>query len=159
LKQVFKVVALVGMVLTAVTSLAQEREEREHPDPNDIRSFATLFGRSETRLASAIQTKKQPEVEMFLAPEFVIRTSFDPERTLFAKEWLQRIHSQIITDVQQRAMNIRAFKDVAIVSFVQSQRSRVAEANGDFLVTDVWIVNSGAWKLAQRYWARANRSK
>jgi hypothetical protein len=151
----FKLVVLaVTLLIPALEIASQEREEREHPDPNDIRSFATLFGRLEHDLATAIQARQIPDIEKFLAPEFVMRSASDPQRIVSQKDWIRgETAGPKLDSVEQREMVIRAFMSVAVVSFIQEQQRGAAGAGGDFLVTDIWVANSGKWKLAQRYWA------
>jgi hypothetical protein len=147
-----KNVRLIIVVILAVSSLAQEREEREKPDPNDIRSFETLFGRLERDLSLAVQKQDQSEIANFLAPEFISRDSSVPTQIVSRSQWIQRAATtDKVLLFEQRNTIIRAFMGVALVSFVQEQTLTRSGRKSARMLTDVWAAKQGKWLLAQRF--------
>ncbi len=61
--------------------------------------------------------------------------------------------SNRIQSYRDRAMTIRAFLGVAIVSFVRSEGATTSSDNtsNDSLIVDVWETNHGKWQPAARF--------
>jgi hypothetical protein len=132
---------------------AQESVQKEE-SVSEARSFEALFTRLERDWIAAIQKKDKNALDAVLAPEFTLRSSEDPENPLDRDAWIQRaLTSYEIRSFSHRAMAIRAFLRVAIVSFVQSQQVTMGgkDRSGDYLVVDLWEVNHEKWQVSARY--------
>jgi hypothetical protein len=132
---------------------AQESVSKEAP-VSEARSFEVLFTRLERDWIEAVQKKDKNALDAVLAPEFTLRSSEDPENPLARADWIERaLTSYEIRSFSHRAMAIRAFLRVAVVSFVQSQQAMIGgkDYSRDCLIVDVWEANHGRWQVSARY--------
>jgi Domain of unknown function (DUF4440) len=154
-----KVLLLVVLVLCVSSSFAAQKKKQHEPSEAErpasaSRSFMELFTKLERNWADAAQKKDQAELEQFLAPEFIVRTSADPDHPVSRAEWMQNVLTRYdIRSVSQRSMAIRAFLGSAVVSFVQTQQASVGgkDRSGDFFIVDLWVTNNGKWQAAARF--------
>ena len=118
-----------------------------------------LFTKLERDWTVAIQNHDQAALDKLLAPEFIVRNAGDAAHIIDRSQWLQQIApSYKISSFSQSGMTVRVFPgDIALVSFVQSQKATVnnSDENGRFFIVDVWTANrsQNQWQAAQRYWA------
>ncbi len=133
----------------------QERETPEKERPaSDAHSFMELFTKLERDWTQAVQKKDKTALDAILAPEFMLRTSENPENPLPRAEWIQHaLTSYDIRSFSRRAIAIRAFMGVAVVSFVESQQATIdgKDCSGDYFIVDLWEVNHGRWQMSARY--------
>ena len=128
---------------------------------SDARSFTELFTKLERDWLEAVQRKDAVRLDEMLAPEFVQRTSADPEHPVLRADWMQNVLTKYdIRSFSYRAMAIRAFLGVAIVSFVQTQQAVIdgKKRDGDYFVVDLWVANHGKWQVAARYLSPVEKS-
>lgn len=148
-----------------LASAAQKTHSRpEHSDNDgpipDARSFMELFGKLELRLDRAVHEKNTESLDSMLAPEFSLRNSINPETPLSRASWIEKAlagsEDRVCT---HDAMTIRAFADVAIVSFVCRQNGTLdsKDLSSDYLVVDVWEANHTRWQVGARYLAPVAR--
>jgi hypothetical protein len=132
-----------------------ERETSEKQRPaSGAHSFLELFTRLESDWIQAAQRKDKAALDSILAPEFIVFSSERPENPLSRADWVQQSLTRYrIQSYSHRAMVIRAFVGVALVSFLQSQRATVdgRDCSGDYLILDVWEANHNKWQVAARY--------
>lgn len=136
----------------------RQAPETERHDP-EARSFMELFTKLEHDCIQAVQKKDKTALDAILAPEFMFRTSENPENSLSRVDWIQQVlTSNEIRSINHHAMVIRAFLGVAVVSFVQSQQATIdgKDRSGDYLIVDVWEVNHDKWQMSARYLAPVN---
>jgi hypothetical protein len=154
------------LLFTCIAAPAQKPHEKPSQSSegnrpaSDAHSFMELFTKLEDSVASAVQKKDRPALDKTLAPEFIIRSSDDPEHPVTRAQWLRKdLEEGNISSFHQRAFAIRAFASEAIVSYVQKQKATLGSANrsGNFFIVDVWVVNHGEWQLAARYLSRVER--
>ena len=122
------------------------------------RNYMELFTRLERDWMRAVQEKDQTALEAMLAPEFALRTSDDPEDMQPRAEWVQHVLTDRgVHSFSQRAMAIRAFMGVAVVSFVLTEQISVEGKNrsNDYFVIDLWEARHDKWKVCARYLAPA----
>ena len=135
----------------------QEKSEQaaEQRPATDARSFMELFTKLERDWADAIQRKDRAALDAILAPEFLVRTAADPEHPIERAEWVNDTLSKYqLRSYTNRAMVIRAFLGVAVVSFIQSQQVSVAgkDRHSEYLIVDLWETDSNKiWHPAARY--------
>jgi hypothetical protein len=148
----------------AASCLAQPAPQHEPAKADDERpasashNYMELFTRLERDWVQAMQKKDKASLEAILAPEFVLRTSENPENPLPRADWIQQaLTSYDIHSSTQRAMAIRAFLGVAVVSFVQSEQAFIdgKDRSGDYFVVDLWEAHHDKWQVAARYIAPA----
>lgn len=137
---------------------AQESEAGQNA--SDARSFLELFTKLETAWMNAAQKKDRGALEAMLAPEFLVRSSMDPEHPISREDWIQ--NALTVGEVQSysfHAMSIRAFIGVAVVSFVESQQATIEGriGSGDQLIVDIWETNHGKWQPAVRFVAPVDK--
>jgi Domain of unknown function (DUF4440) len=131
----------------------QEAPQKEEP-ASEARSFMELFTKLERDWIQALQKKDKTALDAILAPEFTLRSSENPENPLARADWIQHaLTSYDIRSFSHRAMAIRAFLGVAVVSFVQSQQATMdgKDRSGDYLIVDLWEANHNKWQVTARY--------
>jgi Domain of unknown function (DUF4440) len=153
---------LVVLALLVPANLSAQRKEHkpEQQTPeversaSDAHSFMELFTKLERDWMGACQRKDRNALEDMLAPEFIVRSSSDPEHPVGRADWIQdALTNHQIRSYGFRAMTIRAFLGVAIVSFVQSEEATISgkKSNTDSLIVDIWEANHGKWQPAARF--------
>lgn len=143
---------------TPCAAQAVHKQERETPEKerpaSDAHSFMELFTKLERDWTQAVQKKDKTALDAILAPEFMLRTSENPENPLPRAEWIQHaLTSYDIRSFSHRVMAIRAFMGVAVVSFVESQQATIdgKDCSGDYFIVDLWEANHGKWQISARY--------
>lgn len=148
------------LLFPGILGWGQVRRPREQEKPEkdrsaaDAHSFVELFSKLENNWVQAEQRRDSAALDAILAPEFSMIRSEHPETPVSRAEWMQRaLHVDRIQYWKQHAMNIRAFLNVAVVSFVQSQKAMCdgSDCSGEYLIVDVWEASHGQWKVAERY--------
>jgi hypothetical protein len=147
----------------SLSSIAQDWKEAAAGDrsPQDARSFMELFTGLELQLDKALQADNERELESLLAPEFVVRTSWDPQTPISRALWLSTAtKTRESHDIDRDSFVIRAFLGAAVVSFVHAGRvhPETGHRHDKYLVVDVWETNHKLWQLSQRYEAPVNGS-
>jgi hypothetical protein len=156
------VLLLAGVLLLSVNVAAQKKKQKGtqategERQTADSRSFVELFTKLERDWMDAVQKKDREAVDALLAPEFSERSSADPERLVSRADWMREaLTNSEIRSFSFRAMTIRGFLRVAIVSFVESEQTTAhgKETSGERLIIDVWQANHGKWQPAMRFCA------
>jgi Domain of unknown function (DUF4440) len=151
----------------ALSSAGQKTQKRpEHAENNgpvpDARSFMELFTKLELKLDQAVQEKNEVSLEAMLAPEFLLRSSMNPETPLSRAAWIEKaLASSDVPSSTHDSMTIRAFVGVAVVSFVCRQKATVGgkDRPSDYMIVDVWEANHDKWQVGARYMAPVGRIK
>ncbi|MGA9136211.1 MAG: nuclear transport factor 2 family protein [Candidatus Sulfotelmatobacter sp.] len=153
-------IVLVISLLFTTPCTAQRAQEHRTPEEDrpasESHSYMELFSKLERDWTQAIQKKDRTALEAILAPEFTLRTSEDPENPTPRTDWIEKaLTSYNIHSSSERAIVIRAFLGVAVVSFVQSQQVTTdgKDDSGDYLVVDLWKASHDKWQVAARYMA------
>jgi hypothetical protein len=151
---------LIFALLFSLNIAAQRKRHNENVTPESERSasnahsFMELFTKLEGDWLGVCQRKDRAALEDLLAPEFSVRLSSNPEHILTRTNWIQNaMRSNRVGSYRDRAMTIRAFLGVAIVSFVRSEETAVGgnHSSSDSLIVDVWEINHGKWQPASRF--------
>lgn len=150
---------LVALLLPGNASAQQKkRRERQTPEAqrqaSDAHSFMELFTKLERDWTNAVQKKDREALDAILAPEFMVRTSLDPEHPVSRADWMQdALTNYEVRSYSFRDVTIRAFLGVAVVSFVESQQATIKgkESSGDWFIVDIWETNHGKWQPASRF--------
>lgn len=132
-------------------SIAAQEERRPVADSH---SFVELFTKLEDQWTQAIQRRDRSRLDAVLAPEFILRNSEDPEHPVIRERWMRNVFAgPEIKSFTHRAMVIRAFMGVAIVSFVEEEQVKSDGQNHTVrrFIVDVWEVNRGQWLAAERF--------
>jgi Domain of unknown function (DUF4440) len=154
------------MICACLPVSAQEKDRKAEATPeaerpaSEARSFMELFAKLERDWILAVQHKDKAALDKILAPEFIVRTSTDPERPVLRADWMQEaLGKWEIRSYSHHAMAIRAFAAEAVVSFLQTQQATIdgKDRSGDYFVVDLWVVNHGNWQVAARYLAPVDR--
>jgi hypothetical protein len=154
------VLLLVLALLLPESASAQRKRDKETQTPEaerqaaDAHSFMELFTKLERDWMNAVQKKDRETLNAMLAPEFMVRTSQDPEHPVSRAEWIQdALTNYEVRSYSFRDVTIRAFLGVAVVSFIESQQATIKgkESSGDCLVVDIWETNHGKWQPAARF--------
>jgi len=156
-----KVVLLLLLALLLPGSAsAQRKKHKETQTPeaerqaSDSHSFMELFTKLERDWVMAVQKKDREALDAVLAPEFMVRTSVDPEHPVSRADWMQdALTNYEIQSFSFRDMTIRAFLGVAVVSFVESRQATIKGKgnSGDYFIVDIWETNQGKWQPASRF--------
>jgi Domain of unknown function (DUF4440) len=151
---------LVHSLCLAVPCAAQivhkhERGTSETDRPaSDARSFVELFTKIERDWTQAVQKKDKAALDAILAPEFMFRNSENPENPLSREHWIQHeLSSCDIRSFSHRAIAVRAFLGVAVVSVVESRLGTIngKDCSGDYFIVDIWETNHNKWQASARY--------
>jgi len=138
----------------------QDTPEEERP-ASESHSYMELFTKLEREWTQAVQKKDKTALDAILAPEFTLRTSEDPENLTSRADWIQKVlTSEDLRSSSQRAIVIRAFLGVAVVSFVRSEQVTIngKDRSGDYFIVDLWKANHDKWQVAARYMAPAGNN-
>ena len=138
----------------------QEISEKERP-ASDAHSFLELFTKLESDWIQAGQRRDKAALDSILAPEFTVLSSENPEAPLPRADWIHReLTGYDIQSYKHRAMTIRAFVGVAVVTFVESRKATLdgKDWSGDYLIIDVWEANRSKWQVSTRYEAPVDHS-
>jgi hypothetical protein len=161
----FGLLILMNLPDPCVAQSADQHEraaiQQEKP-ASEARSFMGLFTKLERDWIQAEQAKDQTKLDAILAPEFTLRSSEQPESSQSRADWIQQALTKYeIRSFDHRAMVIRAFLGVAVVSFIQTQQATIEgkDCSGDYLIVDVWEANHGKWQVSTRYIAPVTARK
>ena len=156
-----KLVLLLALALLLPGSAsAQRKRDKETQTPeaerqaSDAHSFMELFTKLERDWMNAVQKKDSKALDEILAPEFMVRTSVDPEHPVSRADWMQdALTNYEVRSYSFRDVTIRAFLGVAVVSFVESRQATIKgkESSGDGFIVDIWETNHGKWQPAARF--------
>ncbi len=112
----------------------------------------------ETKMRTAIKQKDVAALDTILAKEFGYRLAIagGPPQVMSRPEWLKAGSYYTLEDFDIQELATRRFGDVAVVDFTFRATATLGglDRSGDFANTDVWVKESGAWKLAARYASR-----
>lgn len=157
MKLTMLLVALIAMP-SYLTSQIRHDQKPEKPQAarsvSDARSFMELFTTLEHDWMEAVRRQDKLVLDTLLAPDFILRTSADPEHAMSRSQWIQHaLTTYDLESFEQRAVAIRAFMGVVVVSLIQHQKTSGGgmERSGDFLMVDIWVANRGKWQIAARY--------
>ena len=153
---------LAPLFLLSLTSLClgqqtqqQERAESEADSPaSSAHNYMELFTRLERDCSLAAQQKDKVALDAIIAPEFMLRTSENPENPQPRTEWIEHaLSSRRASVVTRRSMAIRAFLGVAVVSFVQTEKVTVdgKDRSRDYFIVDLWKASHDKWQICTRY--------
>jgi hypothetical protein len=120
----------------------------------DSRSYMELFAKLEDNWMKAAKEKDKNALETIMAPEFVLRTAENPETLISRADWIEQAGARYDGhSFSQRAMVIRAFLGVAVVSFVQEERvsENAKNRSRDYFIVDVWKASHEKWQVCARY--------
>jgi ketosteroid isomerase-like protein len=90
-------------------------------------------------------------LENILAPDFRLLTS---ELWIMPREkWLANIPNYICEEFEFKEMEVREYGNTSIVQSFYFQKANFngQDRSGDFLITDVWVKHTDAWKVAHRH--------
>lgn len=147
---------------TSCPAQAAPRHEKEKPEEersaSESHSYMELFTKLERDWIQAAQKKDKTALDAMVAREFMLRTSESPESPQPRADWIQHaLTSYDVHSFSQRAIAIRAFLGVAVVSFVQSEQSTMdgKDHSGDYFIVDLWEAKHDKWQVCARYMAPA----
>lgn len=150
-------VYLTCLVVPCSSQVVQKHDgvptEAERP-ASDARSFMELFTKIERDWTQAIQKKDRNELDAILSPEFILRNTEHPENPLSRGDSIhQELSKCDIHSFSHRAIAIRSFMGVAVVSFIENQQGTLngKDCSGDYFIVDIWEANHGKWQASARY--------
>ena len=134
-----------------------DRGSRQPPPPADVDAALTdTLGGLERKLAGIALNgfRSTEDLARLVASEFTARSSDAPERSLTRAAWARPVNDATIEALDERFHAARRLaNDLAVVSFVLSQKTSVAgsDRSGDSYVMDIWRRRAGHWQLIARY--------
>jgi ketosteroid isomerase-like protein len=110
----------------------------------------------ERRLTEAVKMRDAATLERFLADDFVLAgmnltgSETQPVKTRYI-EWALR--NPELKSYNPEKTTVRVYPSTAIVTFNYTRQAKVAgsTADGDFIVTDVWVKRGKRWQAAARH--------
>lgn len=98
----------------------------------------------------AVQRKDTETLERILAPEYTYMAS--GQGKLSRDEWLDLLRIYDLHGFEFVETDIRRYADVAIVMSRYRQTASVGGVprTGEFLITDVWTIQEGSWRVVAR---------
>jgi ketosteroid isomerase-like protein len=110
----------------------------------------------ERRLTEAVKMRDAATLERFLADDFVLAgMNLTGSETQSVKtrymEWALR--NPELKSYNPEKTTVRVYPSTAIVTFNYTRQAKVAgaPADGDFIVTDVWVKRGRRWQAAARH--------
>jgi hypothetical protein len=134
-----------------------DRPARQLPPPTDTDpQLRESLRQLEQELAdAALHGFKDTKImERLVGPEFTLRVSDAPERSLPRSLWGQPSGSYKIESIGQRHHAARKLgEDLAVVSLLLTQRATAdgRDRSGDFYVVDIWKKKGDRWQIIARY--------
>ena len=112
----------------------------------------------ETKLRTAITQKDASTLDAMLAKQFGYRLAIagGPPQVMSRPEWLKAGSYYTLEEFGIQELATRRFGDVVVVDFTFRAIATLGsqDRSGDFANTDVWVKESGVWKLVARYASR-----
>jgi hypothetical protein len=143
---------IMTMALWALAATVQIPSSTEQTELN------AEFQALETKLRTAIKQKDATTLDAMLAKEFGYRLAIAGGRpqVMSRPEWLKAGSYYTLEDFAIHELVSRRFDDVVVVDFTFRATATLGsqDRSGEFTNTDVWVKQSGAWKLAARYASR-----
>ncbi len=136
---------------------APVRANRQLPPPADVDSQLTeKLGQLEQRLGDLALHgfADARQMEELVAPEFTLRTSDAPDRSLRRSQWGQPAGGYKIDSLKEQHHAARRLaNDLAVVSFLLTQKATRdgQDRSGDFYVIDIWKQRDSRWQLIARH--------
>jgi hypothetical protein len=148
-----------GFLVSFISVAAQEpnRASRQLPAPTDVDPRLTeTLGQLEQRLGDVALHgfKDTQEMERLVGPEFTLRTSDAPERSVPRPLWGQPSSTYKMESLDERSYAARKLADdLAVVSLLLTQKASRdgRDRSGDFYVVDIWKQRGDRWQLIARY--------
>ena len=121
--------------------------------------LVTRFQAVETQLLASAQKKDVAALDLQLAKDFgyVLTVSPQASRVMNRAEFLKSLESFInLESFVVRNLSAREFGNVVVVNFGIYRNLTVGsrDRSGEFAITDVWVKDGNAHKLAARYASR-----
>jgi len=141
---------LPALLLATLAAAQQPAPGRIQSPTRQVKQFSEL----EDQLFSNIVRGNAAGLSPLLAEDFAFRTARSGGATIGRAEYLQqRLNDHSLRSFRVRRMDVRQFRDVAIVNFLyyQEATSGGKDLSGDFFITDVWQKTDAGWKLSARY--------
>jgi hypothetical protein len=150
------VLLLCCLALSSAGQKTHKRPEQVNDNASvpDARSFTELFDKLELKLEQAVREKSENSLDALLAPEFSFRSARNPETLLSRASWIEKtLASHDDRGLSHAALTIRAFKGVAVVSFVSRQKlfNSKKGPSSSYLIIDVWEATQDRWQVGARY--------
>jgi hypothetical protein len=93
-------------------------------------------------------------MERLVSPEFTVRVSDAPERSLPRSLWVQSTGTYKMEALEERHHSARKLsEDLAVVSLLLTQKATFEgrDWSGDFYVVDIWRKSGNRWQIVARY--------
>jgi Domain of unknown function (DUF4440) len=136
---------------------APDRGSRMPPPPTDIDPQLTdVLRQLEQELGEAALHgfKDTKTMERLVAPEFTLRLSDAPQRSVPGSLWGQPSSTYRIESLEERYHAARKLTDdLSVVSLLATQKTTMGgrDRSGDFYLVDVWRKGSDRWQMIARY--------
>ncbi|HXT25212.1 MAG TPA: nuclear transport factor 2 family protein [Candidatus Eisenbacteria bacterium] len=136
---------------------APDRGSRMPPPPTDIDPQLTdMLRQLEQELGEAALHgfKDTKTMERLVAPEFTLRLSDAPQRSVPRSLWGQPSSAYRIESLEERYHAARKLTDdLSVVSLLVTQKATMdgRDRSGDFYLVDIWRKGSDHWQMIARY--------
>lgn len=134
-----------------------DRAIRQLPPPGDSDPLLTdSLRQSEQELGEAALHgfKDTKTMERLVSPEFTVRVSDAPERSLPRSLWGQPTGAYKMESIEERHHSARKLgEDLAVISLLLTQKASLdgRDRSGDFYLVDIWKKSGDRWQIIARY--------
>jgi len=134
-----------------------ERPPLQLPPPGDIDpNLSQQFRQLEQELGEAALHgfKDTKTMERLVGPEFTLRLSDAPQRSVPRSLWGQPSSTYRIESLEERYHAARKLTDdLSVVSLLVTQKATMdgRDRSGDFYLVDIWRKGSDHWQMIARY--------
>ncbi len=107
----------------------------------------------ETKWMNAWKNKDEKTCSEILADDFTLTSSLSTGELMTKGQWLAALVKYNCTSFHFDKIKVRTYGNTAVVNSWFNQQADISgkEWNGDFLMTDVWVNNSGNWQVVARH--------
>jgi hypothetical protein len=98
--------------------------------------------------------KDTKTMERLVSPEFTVRVSDAPERSLPRSLWGQPTGAYKMESIEERHHSARKLgEDLAVISLLLTQKASLdgRDRSGDFYLVDIWKKSGDRWQIIARY--------
>ena len=113
-----------------------------------------LFLELETLWMNAWKNKDEETVREILSDDFTLTSSLSSGELVDKEDWISKaMHHYDCKHFRFDRLKVRVYENTAIVNswFYQEASANGKDWSGNFLISDVWVLKNGAWRVVARH--------
>lgn len=108
----------------------------------------------ETRWMNAWKSKDEATCRELLSDDFTLTSSLSSGNLVNKEEWIEKaIFHYDCDEFKIKNLNSRVYNETAVVNILFNQKATAngKDWSGDFLLTDVWVLQNNQWRVVSRH--------